>query len=88
MDSVRQLVRKVQLGRKLKVSPGDRSGANFKVNMHGSDRIPTRINREKLCFALGISHLVPTQKLMAKCVEAWVFHIRIDTLGIALPDVD
>ncbi len=88
MNAVRQFVGKVQLGRKLEVSPSDRSRTNLEVNMHGSDRIPTWVNREKPCFALGISHLVPAQKLLATCVETWIFHIRIDTRGIALPDVD
>lgn len=88
MNLVCQFIEKVQLGRKLEASPDNLIGSNFEVNMHGSDRIPAGVNGKKPCFAPGISHLVSAQKLLAKCAEPWIFHVRIDTRCIALPDID
>src|SRR6185437_966892 len=88
MNAVRQLIGKVQLRCKLEASSDDCCRANLKVNMHGSNRIPTWVNCEKPYFATGIRHLVPAQKLLATCVETWIFHIRIDPSGIALPNID
>src|SRR5439155_19228047 len=48
---------------------GCRIGANFKVNVHGSPRIPAGIDREKFGCSFGVRHLIAAEKLLPPGTE-------------------
>jgi hypothetical protein len=55
--------------------------------MHGSNRIPARIDRHEPGFAPGVSHLIASQELLADRVESRISDIRIQSSRIAMPDI-
>ncbi len=88
MDAICNVIRNVQLGRELKSCSRHQHGADLKMDMDGSDRIPARIDRQEPGVAPGIGHLIASQELLAHRVEARIPNIRIDPCRIAVPHID
>ena len=70
-----QSIGKVYLRRELNTSASHRCRANLKVDMHGSNGIPARIDGHEPGFAPGVRHLIASQELLADRVEPRIFDI-------------
>ena len=60
MNTIRQLIVEVQLGREFETSLGDRCGANLEMNVYGSARIPARVHRDKSNLTVRVGYLMAT----------------------------
>src|SRR5215211_7263767 len=63
MHVIRDGIIEVQLRRKLKAPLARRIRANLEVDVDGSARIPTRIDRDELGSSTGVCRLIAAQEL-------------------------
>lgn len=66
--------------------------ADLHMDMSRPSAVPARIDRCETRFAIGVRVLVPAQEVLARKIRATVVRSRpdigIDSLSIAMPDVD
>src|SRR5690348_15510344 len=65
-----------------------RIGTYLEMNMNSSARIPARINGDKTHAAVLVRYLIAAQEFLSHRIEIPVLDIRIDSLRIAMPDID
>ena len=78
----------VELRRKFTTTRITGIGTYLEMNMNSSARIPSWINGDKTHAAIPVRYLTTAQELLSYCIEIPVLDIRIDSLRIAMPDVD
>src|SRR5882724_143973 len=90
MHLIRDGLIEVQLRRKLKAPLGRGISANFEVDVDGSARIPTRIDRDELGGPTGVRHLIAAQELFPSGIKQAIdiLHVRIHAQSVTLPHID
>src|SRR5438445_3165509 len=87
IDLIREGFVEVQLRRKLIPPSGLRIRTDLEVDVDGSARVPTGIDREKLGRPIGVRDLIAAQEFLPSCVKGPIPNVRIDAECIAVPDI-